>query len=639
MRFLLALAVLAAPLTAQTPLPQPTARDTVFNKKFVAEANRPSGPRKTVIKALADSLIRPTPAPPPVPAAPLATFTVACDTTFLCQFDATKSTGYKLSYLWDCGALPNCTPGNTAAFGFRYPHDGSRTAVLTVRDSLARVSSKTDTFVVPKPIPVPPPDTTPPPDTSLKFELPRSVPAPVFGPATRTIAASAGASDLQAIVNAAQPGDSITISGDFPPITLPTKPCGGAGISITGTAPALPVGTRQLPSTKTGRIISTTSEPAIRFASLTCQWRLDGFEVVGSSPGTVVNYGMVSVGGTGDQGQTSLDKVPRNIVLSHLYVHGLGTTNSTRCVVLQSAETVVRDSYIDDCHAKGMDSQAIEGWNGPGPFLIENNYLAGAGENVMFGGAAPAIFGLIPSDITIRRSHFIKLRQWQGVWTIKNHLEFKAASRVLVEQNVFQDIWPSGQEGFSVVVKSNQGDETNPVSLPYGTSNVTIQGNLIDSAAIAIDVHGSDCYPTCPTITTNRVVIRGNLSRNIGLPNEGRAAGMLITKNPRDVVVVGNSFYHHPSVTNTRGSAITLDRGNNPPALRLSFQNNYFEGGAYQVFHSGGKIGSAALDSMSGPGNWTFSGNALLYGTASRYPAGNTFPTTSTLTPGVGANI
>ena len=30
------------------------------------------------------------------------------------------------------------------------------------------------------------------------------------------------------------------------------------------------------------------------------------------------------------------------------------------------------------------------GWNGPGPFLIENNYLEAAGENIMFGGNDPS---------------------------------------------------------------------------------------------------------------------------------------------------------------------------------------------------------------------------------------------------------
>jgi hypothetical protein len=60
-----------------------------------------------------------------------------------------------------------------------------------------------------------------------------------------------------------------------------------------------------------------------------------------------------------------------------------------------------------------QDTQAICGWNGPGPFLIENNYLEAAGENVMFGGSDPSIPHLVPNDITIRRRNLI---WWPVAW-------------------------------------------------------------------------------------------------------------------------------------------------------------------------------------------------------------------------------
>ena len=39
--------------------------------------------------------------------------------------------------------------------------------------------------------------------------------------------------------------------------------------------------------------------------------------------------------------------------------------------------TAVIDSWIDECHIHGFDSQAICTWNGPGPFRIENCFLEG----------------------------------------------------------------------------------------------------------------------------------------------------------------------------------------------------------------------------------------------------------------------
>jgi hypothetical protein len=460
---------------------------------------------------------------------------------------------------------------------------------------------------------------------------------------------------LQATLNGAQPGDSILLAagsrwqGNF---VLPDKAC-GAGITLATDMPHLPQGTRVTPATAANFAVLTSpnSEPALRAASPSKCWRLESFAVTGTLAVTSVQYGLVRLGDggwvAGGQVQTSLDKVPTGFLLSHLYIHGTPTLNLTRCLEIQSGNTIVRDSWLSECHGKGFDAQAIEGWNGTGLYLIRNNFLEGSGENIMFGGAAPGIFGLIPADITIERNHFYKNPAWQGVWTIKNLLEFKAAKRVLVRQNVWQNvfdkIWPSGQEGMAVVVKSNQGDETNPQSLPYGTTDVTITGNVGDTAAVGIDVHAKDCYPTCPSVWTSRVLIQGNLWRHVmkvfpwTTSASGRGAGMLMTGVLKDITVVNNSFYHDPSLTNVGGSAITFDTGNRE-ARGLRFSSNYWDGGAYGVFF-GGKEGSAALDSMAGPGNWTFSNNALAYRPASKYPAGNTFPLASTLTPGVGVDI
>src|SRR5690606_4691329 len=102
----------------------------------------------------------------------------------------------------------------------------------------------------------------------------------------------------------------------------------------------------------------------------------------------------------GSSGQT-MAGMPKHIVVDRSYIHVHDNLSVQRCVSLQSAHTAIVDSYLDKCHHKSADSQAIVSWNGAGPFLIKNNYLAGAGENVMFGGAAPIIQGLVPADIEV----------------------------------------------------------------------------------------------------------------------------------------------------------------------------------------------------------------------------------------------
>ena len=91
--------------------------------------------------------------------------------------------------------------------------------------------------------------------------------------------------------------------------------------------------------------------------------------------------------GDGSSAQNSLALVPHHIVLNHVYVHGDRYVGQKRGIALNAASVTISDSYIAECKGIGQDTQAIGGWNGPGPYTIENNYLEAAGENVMFGGA------------------------------------------------------------------------------------------------------------------------------------------------------------------------------------------------------------------------------------------------------------
>ena len=144
-----------------------------------------------------------------------------------------------------------------------------------------------------------------------------------------------------------------------------------------------------------------------------------------------------------------------------------------RCVALNSASSAVIDSYLSEAHVVGFDSQAICGVNGPGPFKIVNNYLEGSGENIMFGGADPAIRDLVPSDIEFRGNYCFKPLSWKighpsyaGIpWAVKNLFELKNARRVLIEGNVFENNWVHAQNGTGGAAPGALGD---PVLSGYG---------------------------------------------------------------------------------------------------------------------------------------------------------------------------
>src|SRR5437660_12102447 len=162
-----------------------------------------------------------------------------------------------------------------------------------------------------------------------------------------------------------------------------------------------------------------------------------------------MNFRLVELG-TG--GETSTATLPHDIIIDRCYIHGNAGQAAIRGVALNGSRIAVIDSYLAEFKDQGSDTQALAGWNGPGPFKIVNNYLEAAGENLLFGGAAPRIPGLVPSDIEIRRNLLAKSVSWNpgdpayaGTrWTVKYILELKKARRVLIDGNLLERNWEAG---------------------------------------------------------------------------------------------------------------------------------------------------------------------------------------------------
>ena len=163
------------------------------------------------------------------------------------------------------------------------------------------------------------------------------------------------------------------------------------------------------------RIDTPNREPAIRTAAAAHHYRFVGIEVTARgatrSTGPYSDNNVVYLESEG--GQTSPSQVPTDIIFDRCYIHGTPTGSVRRGIAMNGARMAVVDSYLSDFHEVGADSQAISGWNGPGPFKVVNNYLEGAGENLMFGGADPSIPDLVPSDIEIRGNHLFKPLSWK----------------------------------------------------------------------------------------------------------------------------------------------------------------------------------------------------------------------------------
>ncbi|MGH9769655.1 MAG: hypothetical protein ACREAB_19695 [Blastocatellia bacterium] len=438
-------------------------------------------------------------------------------------------------------------------------------------------------------------------------------------PAGRTIAVPAGG-DFQAAINQAKPGDVITLqagatyTGNF---TLPAK-AGNNWIIIRTSAPDSslpPPGARITPAYASAlpKVVTPNSHAALEAASGAHHYRLIGLEFA-MATGVRHTYSLVTLG---DQ-QTSLAQLPHDLILDRLYIHGRPSVALRRGITLNSASTAVINSYISDCHEDGADSQAIGGWNGAGPFKIVNNYLEGAGENFMLGGADPAIPNLVPSDIEFRRNHCFKPLSWRigdpsyagTPWSVKNLFELKNAQRVLVDGNIFENNWGMAQVGFAILFTVRNQDGKAPWSV---VQDVTFTNNIVCHAASGFNMHGSD--DNHPSIASRRFRIANNLLEDIdGKRWSGAGMAFQINHGPHDLTIEHNTVFH---------TGIVVSVGIKPNQ-NLIFRNNLFPHNEYGVKGDGEGTGNTTINTYF-PDS-VFRKNVMVGGASANYPPDNFFP-------------
>ena len=313
-----------------------------------------------------------------------------------------------------------------------------------------------------------------------------------------TINVAAGG-DLQLAINNAQPGDTIrvaagaTFAGNFT-LPLKTNPQNlwiviRSNSSIFDSGGSLPPGTRvdgrnSAHTSQMPKILSdSTNVPAFQTAASAHHYRLVGLEL-GTSTSVTQNTQTVSLG----QGEATLAQLPADIVIDRCYIHGNTTGNYRRGVALNGIRQSVIDSFFTEFHDANTDAQGVAGWHGPGPFKIVNNHIEATDENIFFGGSSPSISGVVPSDIEIRRNVSTKPLAWRGVHRVKNAFELKAGRRVLIEGNIFENVWVSGQDGTAILLKSN-----NPGNCSWCvTEHITFRNNIVRHANSGVNINAHE---------------------------------------------------------------------------------------------------------------------------------------------------
>jgi hypothetical protein len=438
----------------------------------------------------------------------------------------------------------------------------------------------------------------------------------------RLITLKAG-DDLQSALRSARFGDTIVLQAGatFPgPIILPFKGAGSGtdadyitirtsdlgGISQEAERIKPTVHARGMP-----KIVAPSETAAVRTEPRAHHFRFVGIEFLPASTASYVH----NVIELGSSDYTSLSQFPHHLIFDRCYVHSPGLNRARRGFALNSAETSVLNSHISGFAGAGDETQAIAGWNGPGPFHIVNNYLEGAGEVVLIGGADPSVPNLVPSDIEIRRNYFRKPKEWNGRATIKGTFELKNARRVVVEGNLIEsEILTTAV----VLTVRNQNGKA-----PWSTiEDVEIRNNIVRHASTGINILGSDSEHR--SLEAKRIRITNNLLVDIVADKPDNIPYFLQTNGGQQITVEHNTVQQAGNIITAYGS----------PTRNFIFRDNIVQFNRYGIVCQieGSECGRENLFCNCFPAG-VFKGNVMAdnLGVAGsdrveeKYPAGNYF--------------
>jgi hypothetical protein len=424
----------------------------------------------------------------------------------------------------------------------------------------------------------------------------------------RTVPVANGA-ELQLALDRAMAGDVILLAtgATFRPaagegsIVLRRRPnAPGSWITVRSADKAFDAAGTLPPSTRVdkthvdlmAKIRATGSAPAIKTEVGAHGYRLIGIDV-GADAAVSLVTNLVELGSGRD---TSIDAEPSDIIIDRSYLHGNDSGSFRRGVAMNGVRLAVVDSYLENFHDANGDSQAIAGWNGPGPFTILRNVLEAASENVMFGGADPAIPDLVPADIEVRGNLMTKRVAWKAAGVpVKNAFELKTARRVVVDGNTFEHVWASGQDGTAIVLKSvNQEGNCAWCVTEY----VTFSNNIVTDAAHGVMINAVEvgAKGLRPPVAVNHVRLQNVLFQEIG--------GKLfrIMGGASDVAIT-----HVTSLGSPSGILDPRDPNDRNPGL--VFEHNIVERKFYGI-GTGADEGSTTLTRNFSP--FTYNNNVLV---------------------------
>jgi hypothetical protein len=513
------------------------------------------------------------------------------------------------------------------------------------------------------------------PRVQMKWTL-ADTPAP-----GKTIPVNAGGSLVSALAGA-NCGDTIELQAGATfdgSVNLPAKPCDDQHwIIIRTSAPdsALPAEGQRLTPCYAG-VASLPNRPAYSCPKVqNVLARLTFSQNAGSGPilfaGGANHYRFVGLEITRPLKSGSIvaliSSLPEaavdHIVIDRCWIHGTAQDETRRGININGITYgAIVDSYINDFHCVALtggcvDSQAIGGGSGDiatGPLQIQDNFLEAASENILFGGGNATI---VPQDITIHGNHFYKPPQWMkgtknfvggptgNPFIVKNHIELKNASRLLIENNIFEYTWGGfSQSGFSVMItpRNNYDQITKQGNgcAVCETTDLTFRYNIFRHVGAGIAI-ANPLTANEMAAAGGRDSIHDDVLEDVDAQTYNGSGSLFMVFNSWNKNVLNSISIRHvtgfPDVVH--GTVMSVSNSLDYPTMfGFTFEDNLIVSSKYPVW-SAGAFGSRNCAISDVPvtvvstcfQNWTFTNNVLAAVWPSflspKWPANNMFPAT-----------
>ncbi len=337
--------------------------------------------------------------------------------------------------------------------------------------------------------------------------------------------------NVQAAIERANSGDIVELQAGAVyngTVTLPNKPLTDFVTIRSSAAVDLPAEKRVSPADRKSMATITAGilgRPAVATSKGSHHYRFVGIEFTSDS--TLFNYGIIELG----RGET-VAQLPHDIEIDRSYIHPHKTGVARRGIALNSANTTVKNSYIEGFGFPGEETQGICGWTGTRNVRILNNYIEGGAENIMFGGADPSSVDLIPTDIEVRGNYLNKPAAWAKTATVKTLFELKNARRVQFVGNQLTNNWKGS--AFRITVRNQDGGAT------FSTiEDVLIKDNVIDGSGDGINILGKD--DNYPSGVLKNLTIENNLFLNINGSEAFEGSGYFVQAADGDGITIANN--------------------------------------------------------------------------------------------------